>query len=200
MSERPEGPRFAVLPLVAAALLAGCGEDVVLPPASRVVLEQTITLYALSGTSVQQPSAYNMLIPIEVRTDETSDFEFALEIGPDTALGLGTTGDTVAALLPRGALGFLPDGGLQLTTLPYDSIVRGTLEGYVSDLPTRIEAGNVVLASSRLQACNYNIYRPLVAKLRVDAIDFDARYAVIRVTLDPNCGYLSLVPGEVPQN
>jgi hypothetical protein len=200
MPERPVGPRAVVLPLVAAVLLAGCGDDIVLPPASQVVLEQQITLYALSNTGVQEPSAYNMLIPLEVRTDETTDFDFAFEIGPDSALGVGTTGDTVAVLMPRGTLGFVQDGGLQKTAVPYDSIVRGILDGYVRDVPTVIDSGDVVLAASRLQACNYNVYRPLVAKMRVDGVDFAARTANIRVTIDPNCGYLSLVPGQVPKD
>ena len=47
MSEHPMGPRSAVLPLVAAVLLAGCGTDVVLPPATRQVVQQQITLHAL---------------------------------------------------------------------------------------------------------------------------------------------------------
>lgn len=195
MSNPLAGPRASGLPLVAAALLAACGADVVLPPPTQPVTEQQITLYALTGTAVQAPSAYNMLILLEIRTDQTSDFDFAFEIGIDSALGVGTAGDTVAVLLPRGALGFSADGGLQVVGVPFDSIVRAPLEGYEQERPTRIREGDAVLATSRLQQCNFNVIRPLVAKLRVDDIDLVQRTAVIRVVIDPNCGYLSLAPG-----
>ena len=188
-----------MLPLAAAGLLVACGNDVVLPPATSPVTEQQITLSALSGTDVLTPSAYNMLFLLEIRTDETTDFDFAFEIGPDTALGVGTTGDTVAVLLPRGVFGFTPDGGLQTTTIPYDSIMRAPLEGYIGDKPTVIHAGDAVLAASRVQQCAFNVVRPRVAKLRIDEVDFTLRRTVIRVTIDPNCGYLSLAPG-VPKD
>lgn len=199
MSRLLAGPRAFGLPMVAAVLLASCGEDIVLPPATSPVTEQQILLHALTGTSVQSPSAYNMLILLEVRTDQTSDFDFAFELGIDSVLGVGTAGDTVAVLLPRGALGFAADGGLQATAVPFDSIVQAPLEGYEQQKPTRIRTGDAVLAISRLQQCNFNIIRPLVAKLRIDTIDLIARTVSIRVVIDPNCGYLSLAPG-IPQN
>ncbi len=199
MSDILAGPRAFGLPLVAAALLAACGEDIVLPPPTAEVAEQDITLSALTGTPVQAPSAYNMLFLIEIRTDETTDFDFAFEIGVDSALDAGTAGDTVAVLIPRGALGFTPDGGLQIATTPFDSILRAPLTGYEQRKPIVIRQGDAVLAASRLQQCNFNVIRPRVAKLRIDSLDLAARTAAIHVVIDPNCGYLSLAPG-LPRN
>jgi len=200
MSDRPVGTRPLVLPLVAAALLAACGTDVTLPPATTPVLEQRITLHALTGTGVQTTSAYNMLVGIDVRTDETTDFDFAFDIGPDSAFGVGTTGSAVGVFLPRGTLGLSADGGLQRTTFAYDSIIRAPLGGYVGDRPMVIDSGNVLFAASRLQTCNFNVIRPVVAKIRVDSLSMTQRAAYLSLTIDPNCGYLSLVPGELPQN
>jgi hypothetical protein len=192
--------RAGVLPLLAAVLLASCGVDIVLPPATVPVQEDDFTLHALTGTPVDSPSAYSMLILLEIRTDETTEFDFAFEIGVDSVLGTGTTGDTVAVLFPRGALGFTADGGLQLATQPYDSILRGPLTGYQREQPTVIAEGEVVLAASRLQTCNFNVVRPRVAKLRIDDIDFVMRTVTFHMVINPNCGYLSLVPGEIPKN
>jgi hypothetical protein len=183
---------------LAAAVLAACGEEVVLPPAQIPVAEQEIRLYALSGTPVNTMSGYSMLSLLEVRLDRTNDFDFAFEIAPDSALGLGTTGDTVAALLPRSFFGYVPDGGMQITTVPFDSIILAPSEGYERERPTPIVAGTILLVASRLQTCNFNIYRPKYAKLWVRELDLVNRVAVIRVVIDPNCGYRSLAPG-IPQ-
>jgi len=187
--------RTVTLWALAAAPLAACGDNPVLPPAQVPVTEQQITISALTGTDVRTPSAYNMLILIEVRTDETTEFDFAFDIGIDSVLGVGTTGDTVAVLLPRGALGFAADGGLQTTTVPFDSIVMGLLNGYERGRPVRIREGDAVMAASRIQQCTFQVVRPRVAKLRIDQIDLVQRRAVIRVVINPNCGYLSLRPG-----
>jgi hypothetical protein len=191
-------PRARALTPLLAALLVACGEENVLPPAQIPVAEQEIRLYALSGTPVNTRSGYSMLALVEVRLDRTNDFDFAFEIAPDSLLGVGTTGDTVAALLPRSFFGYLPDGGLQVTTVPFDSIELAPVEGYERERPTVVEEGTVLLAASRLQTCNFNIYRPKYAKLLVQQLDLVNRVAVIRVIIDPNCGYRSLLPG-IPQ-
>jgi len=195
MSDLLAVPRAFGLPLAAAVLLAACGEDIVLPPPTQQVTALEVSLYALTGTDVRTPSAYNMIIMLEIRTDETTEFDFAFEIGIDSLLGVGTAGDTVAVLIPRGALGFTPDGGLQLASMPFDSILRAPLSGYEQLQPTVIREGDVVLAASRLQQCNFNVIRPRVAKLRIDTIDLGQRSVAIHMVIDPNCGYLSLVPG-----
>jgi hypothetical protein len=184
-----------LLPVLVVAL-AACGTDAQLPPAGRAVTQQQITLYALTGTSVLTPSAYSMSLELEVRTDQTSDFDFAFDIGIDSVLGVGTTGDTVAVLMPRGALGLTADGGLQRSTLDFDSIVAAPLNGYERLNPLVVTQGSVLIAASRLLQCTYQIIRPrAMAKLVVDQLDLVQRRAVIRLVIDPNCGYLSLQPG-----
>ena len=197
MSHHLRMRHLLLLPVLAAAL-AACGTDAQLPPAGQAVTQQQITLYALTGTSVLTPSAYSMTpgVMIEVRVDQTTDFDFAFDIGIDSVLGVGTTGDTVAVLLPRGALGLTADGGLQRSTLAFDSIVAAPLNGYEREHPLAVTQGSVLIAASRLLQCTYQIIRPrAVAKLVIDQLDFVQRRAVIRLVIDPNCGYLSLQPG-----
>jgi hypothetical protein len=190
--------RVRVLGPVVACALAACGEGLTLPPASLPVTEDTVTLYALSGTPVNTPSAYSLLSLIAVRTDQTTDLDFAFEIGPANRLGVATTGDTVAVLMPRARLGFSPDGGFQATTLPFDSIRLAPERGYDEERAVRADSGAVYLVTSRRQSCNFGFVRPYYAKLRVEALDRVQRTVRLRLVIDPNCGYRSFEPG-IPQ-
>jgi len=194
-SSRP--PRW--LPLAAVLLVAACGNDLTLPPATVPIAQQQINLYAVNGTPVNTPSGYDMLTLAAVRTDASNSFDFVFDIGIDSAYGLGTAGDTVAVLLPRGTVGFVDDGGLQLSTLPFDSIAIAPTAGYVANQPTRIRVGDVVLAASRAQTCNFGFIRPRYAKLQVQAIDLVQRTVALLVIIDPNCGYRSLTSGVPTQ-
>lgn len=181
--------------LCAFGLLAGCGDALELPPASVPIAQQQIQLYALTNTPVGTPSAYNMTSLAEVQVFRSNDFDFVFDIGIDSTFGLGTAGDTIAVLLPRGHLGFSADGGLQWTLTSFDSVLIAPVEGYEGIKPTRIRAGDTIIAASRLQTCNFNFVRPRYAKLYVQSIDLATRSAVFTVVIDTNCGYRSLGSG-----
>ena len=197
MSCEPPFPCAASLRAACVALLlAGCGSDLTLPPASAPITQQEITLYALTGTSVGTNSAYDMLSLIEVRTDLTNSFDFAWDLRFDSAYGIGKAGDTVAVLIPRGALGFVTDPGLQLApTFSIDSAIVAPTDGYIKDHAVRIKQGVVLYAASRVQTCNFGFTLPHYAKLLIEQIDLTNRQVVIRVVEDPNCGYRTLTSG-----
>jgi hypothetical protein len=187
--------RSRLLALAAALLVGACGNDLTLPPATIPIARQQIHLFALEGTPVGTPSGYNMVSVGEVQVFRTNDFDFLFNIGVDSVLGTGTNGDTVAVLIPRGGLGFSTDGGLQFTLTGFDSIQVAPVNGYEKVKPTRIRAGDTILAASRLQTCNFGFVRPIYAKLYIDSIDLATRSAVIIVVIDTNCGYRSLSSG-----
>ena len=192
MSDHSIRPRLHGLPpLLAAAglVMLACSDPLSLPPASQLTVEDTVTLYAATATPVRTASAYNLITQAVARTDRTIDFDFAVDLVP------GTGTDTNLVILPRGALGFLPDGGAQRTTVPFDSIALAPTSGYERQAPVVVNAGDVVLLASRLQQCNFGISRPYYAKLRVESIDRAQRSAVFRLRIDPNCGYRGLTPG-----
>jgi hypothetical protein len=168
--------------------LAACGVDLTLPPATRETVEDTVVLYALSGTPVNTPSAYNLLSRRAERTDRTNDFDFAIDFAVSDT-------DTVLQFLPRGALGFPPDGGLQVTTVGFDSLLLAPEGGYQSEEPVVADSGAVLVAASRRQVCNFGITRPYYAKLSVEAVDRVQRSVTLRLRIDPNCGYRGLGPG-----
>ena len=175
-----------------------CGDPFTLPPATLETTDQNFTLHALTGTPVTTASAFNLVVIGPVRTDRSVDFDFAFDIGVDSAYDVGTAGATVAVLLPRGALGLGLDAGLQVSSQPFDSILVAPESGYETVRGVVVDSGVVVLASSRPQTCNFGFNRPRYAKLRVEQLDLAQRTITLRVVVDPNCGYRGLGPG-IPQ-
>jgi hypothetical protein len=186
MSNTPFAMPTAALAAAWALGLVACGADLTLPPATRETVEDTVVLYALTGTPVNTPSAYNLLSRRAERTDRTNDFDFAIDFA---------VSDTVLQFLPRGALGFPPDGGLQVTNVQFDSLLLAPEGGYQSEEPLVADSGAVLVAASRRQVCNFGITRPYYAKLTVEAVDRVQRSVTLRLRIDPNCGYRGLGPG-----
>lgn len=180
--------RRRLLPALCSLALLGCDDELTLPPAQAFIAQQDIELFALTGTPVRTPSAYSMLLLRPVRTDISNDFDFAFDIRD-------TLGGQQAYLVPRGVLGFQPDGGLQLSTVAFDSLRLAPLGGYEREVMIPVDSGDVIVAASRLQSCDFNIVSPRYAKLRITGIDLTRRVAQIRLVIDPNCGYRSLGSG-----
>ncbi len=182
----------ALAALASAAAIAGCSATYTLPPATQALTPGTVTLWALTGTALANPSAYDVLLQTVVRTDRTSVFDFAFDIQVDSLH------DTSAVFLPRGALGLSMDGGLQISTQAYDSITFAPTGGYQDSLPVKLAVGTVVLAASRSETCNFGFIYPLYGKMRITAIDYAARSVTFDILIDGNCGYRSLKPDTLP--
>jgi hypothetical protein len=193
MSDSRISPRAAApLALAMFAAFAACSSAFPLPPASLPTATVSVTLWALTGTSLANPSAYDIMLQLVARTDRTSAFDFAVDMRVDSL------NDTSAVLLPRGALGLYKDGGLQVTQQPYDSITIAPTSGYQDSLPVAIKVGTVVLAASRSETCNFGYVRPLYSKMRITTVDLVARSITFDVLTDPNCGYRSLKADSLP--
>jgi len=193
MSDSPIFPRAAApLTLAAVAAIAACSAAFPLPPAALGTSTISVTLWALTGTDLSRPSAYDLMQQSVARTDRTSAFDFAVDMRTDSL------NDTIAVLLPRGALGLYVDGGLQVTTQAYDAITMAPTGGYQDSLAVPVAVGTVVLAASRSQTCNFGYIRPLYGKLRVTALDKTARTITFDILIDANCGYRSLRADSLP--
>jgi hypothetical protein len=182
----------AILAPALLAAVAACSDPFQLPPANLAPTSVTETLWALTGTDISLPSAYDVMLQRVVRTDRTSALDFAFDIRVDSLH------DTSAVLLPRGALGLYVDGGLQVTQQLYDSITIAPTSGYQDTAAVAITAGTVVLAASRSQTCNFGFVRPIYAKLHVTTVDLVARTVTFDILVDPNCGYRSLKADSLP--
>ena len=164
---------------------SGCGD----PLGQKATLESvvdTVTLFALRGTPIRSPSAYNMLSLSVTQTQTSSDFDFAFDISPE--------GRPLA--YPRGALGLSTGPGLQLTDQTFDAVHRAPDTGFKTDSGLTLALDNVFLARSRTSSvyCLY-VAVPRYGKFHVLAIDTTARSITLEALVDLNCGYHSLEPG-----
>ena len=99
--------------MVAALLVAACGNNTGLGNANVPNVVDTISLYALDRTAIALPSAYVIRGNSVVRTDLVPGFDFAFNI---TAAGQ-------AVLLPTGALGLGVASGVQLQSVSFDALI-----------------------------------------------------------------------------
>ena len=186
-------PRAGLALLAVVAAASACGDSSLLPPADLLVLDDTVTLWAVTGTAITLPSAFDILLNSVARTDRTGGFDFVFGFVPDTLTGDSVPG--LPALLPRGWMGLSADGGLLRVATKFDSLAAAPGSGYDSYAPVYLDTGTVVVARSRTQTCNFGLTSGQFAKVQPVAIDIAARKIVLHVVNDPNCGYRGLQPG-----
>jgi len=180
-------PTVAVTGLV--VLAAACSGTTGLPAAGIDNVVDTTSLYALFGTPIATPSAYNLTGRLTgnplVRTDQTAAFDFAFNF------------DSLRrpVLLPTGAVGLGQSSGLELASAPFDSIKLAPTDGYVLDRGLVADSGAVLIVRSRPTGCLFGVTVFSYAKLVVVAVDTTARRIDFRILVDQNCGYRGLAPG-----
>jgi hypothetical protein len=185
MSRSLTGATFASFAL-GLLTIAACGVTG-LQPGIYANTVDTVTLYALDGTALDLPSAYRVSFPAAiVRTDQSSDFDFAFNI---TAAGQ-------AVLLPTGALHLGNGSGIQVENASFDAVTTVPGGPYVDSLPVSIDSGTVAVVHSRATSCPVTASLAYVyAKLQVLTIDTIARSLKMQILPNQNCGYHSLTPG-----
>lgn len=158
-----------------------------LQPGIDVNTDTTVSLYALDGTALDLPSAFRIAAPHVLRTDQSSDFDFAFNL---------TAGDS-AVLLPPGAVRLGIGAGILVVKAPFDSIKVVPGGVYIDSLPVHVDSGTVAVVHSRATSCPVTAsFSFFYAKLQVMKIDTVARRIDIRVLTNQNCGYRSLEPGN----
>ncbi len=164
-----------------------CGDSLGLPPASFPNFVDTVTLFALRGTPITTPSAYDILTRTAARTDTGAVFDFAFDFDSTGA----------AVLFPAGVLGLPPEAGLQLSTETFESIVRAPTDEYVVDSVLTISVGNVFIGRSRNSAvlCVFLGALPRYGKFRVLDVNRQDRTVTLESLVDLNCGFRGLEPG-----
>lgn len=177
------------LALLLAAALGACGNANILPPATVPSHVDTLALWAVTGTDLIHPSAFDLLNNQVVRTDRSANFDFVFDFAVDSV------GDTVPVLIPRGGIGLAPDGGLQRVGVQWDTLVVAPPDGYETQKPVHLGLGAVVVARSRTQTCNFGLSAGLYAKIQPLDIDRPNRRVVLRILVDQNCGYRGLQTG-----
>ncbi len=167
------------------ALAAGCGDPFALPRAGFTNVVDTVSLYALSGTPVRTPSGYNVQFREPILVQDGGILDFAVDL--DSAYR--------PVLLSTGALRLGRGSGVQVTTLPFDSIKIAPAGGFQLDSAVTLEVGGRAIVHSRPATCSFQIPALYYAKLEILAVDTAARRVTFQILVDANCGYRGLEPG-----
>ena len=183
-----------VLIFVTGVLLA-CGGDLT-SPASFENVTRTFNVYALSGTSIDLPAAYQFSTETLVRPQVTSagglNFDVAFDIGAD---------GRVLIIPARRAVPFPPLGApvvaLQKLSQGYDAAVRAPTSGYTVDSTAVAVAGDAFAIQLLSSGCFLS--EPFYGKLVIDSVVPSERRIVIRSIVNRNCGLRSLTEG-LPKN
>ena len=178
--------RLAAAAVAALSTAVACGEDITIPPATIPNVVDTITLAAVTGTPVHQPSAFDIVSIVVVRTDQQLPFDMVFVMSPSGS----------SSFEPALLIGLENEAGLLPSSLPFDSITTAPEEDYVSDAPLPVQIGSTFIGQSRLSSQNCTLGSlPRYGKFHVLAIDTDARTITLELLVNENCAYRSLEPG-----
>lgn len=173
---------------ISAPLAAACSDPNELAPASDINFQDTLSLFALSGTPVQSPSGYSVLDG-PVRTDRTTAFDFAYDID-------STGGVVTHYFLPQAVLDLRVNNsvnpGLQQRAEAFDQIRTAPSNGYVTTDSLAVDSGQVYIVRSRL-VCGIGV--SLYAKVEILKFVDSTRTVELKVLANTNCGYKRLTPG-----
>jgi hypothetical protein len=159
------------------------------------VVADTLTVWALTGTSPSFPSAYLSSLGAVTRADGNFNFDIAFDIDPAGKI----------VVYPQRLVGVPLAGpkpvGLQRITGTFDALERAPNSGYVFDSTFTVTPGQgLVMQVQSSDECLAYFSSIRYTKLVVDSIDATRRTVFFRTVHDPNCGYRNLVPGAVPKN
>lgn len=183
--------RFVFGPLALGMIMAttGCDNTLALPPATAANILDTVTLHALEGTSISDPSGFNLVLARAARTDRPSEpFDFAFDLDAQEQAVMFTTG----------ALGLPDESAIQLSEDQFEDITIAPLEDYDPDNPLVVDVDDVFIVRSRFDPTGCAFYLgqlPRYGKFRVLTIDLATRQIVLENVVNINCGYRSLELG-----
>ena len=144
----------------------------------------TVTLFALRGTSINLPSAYDLINRSTFRTDRGQAFDFAFDIDGSAPL-----------IYPAGALGLSKEPGVALVDVGFDELTEAPEEGYEADSAVAIDVATVFAARSRTTTCTFLGSVARFGKFEVLAVDREQRSVTLKILVNANCGFRSLEPG-----
>lgn len=156
----------------------------------------TVTVYALNGTPVDAPAGLWLFGRTAVVVNSNFLFDLSFDIDPQGEAKLYTV------RYVAGTLSSAHSVSMQRVTGGFDALAKAPQSGYVTDSLFTAKVGDVfAISTSDPSACSFSIYSNLIyAKLEVLGIDPGTRTMRTRFTVDPNCGFLSLIPSGIPKD
>jgi hypothetical protein len=191
----PARPLFIAALSIAALGSAACDDDLLRPQANFPVFGDTATVFATNGTAATAPSALTFYDGEVVRADVRFAFDLAFDIDADG----------MVRLIPVRKFATLGGGhpvGMQIVPGDYQDILEAPSSGFRYDSTFSVSPGQVVVVESGDPVAGCSAFTrgaTFYSKLVVLSVDDARRTVRIAFTVDPNCGFRSLVFGELPE-
>jgi hypothetical protein len=185
-------PRKFALAMVASALvLTACGDPQLLR-ASLPTVEDSYTVFALTGTPAAYPSGLNTYVRSAVRVDGNGNFDVAFDIDDQGHVLMYPVQKVVSSL------GSTRKVGLRKVTGVFDSLAIAPTGTYADSTIVALPGEIVVVQAQRNgtgDACQFDISPYIYSKLVVDSVAVASRTINLTAVLDPNCGFRSFETG-----
>ncbi len=185
-------PLFLLGVLGAAVAATACADPIHIT-AQAITTVDTVTVYALSGSSPALPSALDVSTRQPVVVDGRAAFDVAFDIVSPTQVHV------LPVLLVVNSPSGVRQVGLRIEPGGFDQLLNAPSGIYQTDSAVVVTPGQVVLIQTTRafpgEFCQYAISPYLYAKLSVMSIDMTARTIQFQIGLDPNCGFRSFQPG-----
>lgn len=168
---------------------AGCDNTLALPPATVSNVVDTVTLYALQGTSITSASGFDVTLRVTARTDRQGE-------GFDIAFDLNDEGQ--ALIFTTGALGLDARSGIQTSDRAFGDIVIAPLEDYPLDSALVVGVDSVFIVRSRPTSfgCVFFLGQlPRYGKFHVLDLNLETRQITMEHLVNVNCGFRGLESG-----
>jgi hypothetical protein len=198
MTTRFQAPRRLALVATTLAVfvaMTACG-SLTHPTAQTENATDTVIVYAFNNTPVDAPAGVWLFGRQAVVVTPAFTFDLAFDIDNQGNATLYTV------RYVAGGLSAAHSVSLQRSTTSFDALVKAPQNGYVTDSLLTAKVGDVfVISTADPTACSFSVFSNLLyAKLEVMGIDPGTRTVRTRFTVDPNCGFFSLIPSGIPKD
>lgn len=199
MTSRLRTPRLLTLLATACAVLSvgmtACS-SLTRPKAQTDNATDTVTVYALNGTPVDAPSGLWLFGQQAVVISSSFSFDLALDLNSQGQMTLYTV------RYVAGGLSAAHSVAMQKMGTDYDAVTKAPSSGYVTDSLFTANVGDVfAIQTSDQSACGFSVFSNVIyGKVQVLSVDPIARTMKTRFTVDPNCGFFSLIPSGTPKD
>jgi hypothetical protein len=188
--------RLPALLVAVGAVVAmnGCGD----PTAIRAQFDNIDTarvVYAISGTPANLPSGLLVRGAAPVRLDGGYNFDFAFDINAAGEVILHSVRKMASEIASPHRV------GLQLTDELFANVTRAPKSNYVYDSTYIVPVGKVFLLDVFDPSCGqFALLGPNIrAKAIIDSVNPTLRAIYLHILANPNCGFVTLTPGEPPE-
>jgi hypothetical protein len=199
MTSRLWTPRILTLLATACAIsffgMTACS-SLTRPKAQTDNATDTVTVYAINNTPVDAPTGLWLFGQQAVVINSAFTFDLAFDMDAQGNMTLYTV------RYVAGDLSAAHSVGMQKISTSYEALDKAPSTGYVSDSLFTVKVGDVfAIQTSDPSACSFSVYSNVIyGKVQVLAVDPAARTVRTRFTVDPNCGFFSLIPSGTPKD